>query len=194
MRAALPALACLTMAASLAACSGSRTASIDSASPRPAHTPPGAVAPASAAERASLLDRMKTLAGTWESTGEDGTSHTSSIIAVTSNGSAVREVMLPGTAHEMTNMYTMDGPSLVLTHYCAMGNQPRLRAVAGGAPENQIHLAFDGVSNLSAPDQMYMGQLTITFIDADHIRQEWSSFRAGVPAGHAATFELTRRR
>ncbi len=36
--------------------------------------------------------------------------------------------MYPGMEHEMTNMYTLDGNTLVMTHYCAGGNQPRMRA------------------------------------------------------------------
>jgi hypothetical protein len=159
------------------------------------HHAPSAVTKATPEQQAKLLDRMKSLAGTWESADDKGAMHTSSIISVTSNGSAVREVMLPGTLHEMTNMYTMDGPNLVMTHYCAMGNQPHMRSVnrAVTNADNMIILGFDGVSNLSAPDQLYMGEMTLTFIDNDHLRTEWRSFKAGVPADHTATFDLTRK-
>ena len=33
-----------------------------------------------------------------------------------------------GTPMEMVTLYHMDGAELVATHYCAMGNQPRMRA------------------------------------------------------------------
>jgi hypothetical protein len=157
------------------------------------HTPPRAVAKASTAQQSALLERIKSLAGTWESPDDKGQTHVASVFTVTSAGSAVREVMLPGTPHEMTNMYTMDGPTLVMTHYCAMGNQPHMRAVADGSTD-RIHLAYDGVGNFAGGDQMYMGDLTIIFKDADHITMRWRSFTGGKPAGHDPDFELTRRR
>ncbi|HVU62479.1 MAG TPA: hypothetical protein VHC70_00785 [Phycisphaerales bacterium] len=156
--------------------------------------PPRAVTLASSAQRSALLDRIKSLAGTWESADEKGQMHVSSIFTVTSNGSAVREVMLPGTPHEMTNMYTMDGPTLLVTHYCAQGNQPRMRARADGTAPDRIHFAYDGVGNYAGGDQLYMGDLTIIFRDDDHIAAQWGSYVAGKPAAHNATFELTRRR
>ena len=66
---------------------------------------------------------------------------------VSSNGSAVRELMYPGTEHEMTNMYTLEGNTLVMTHYCAGGNQPHMRA----SKFENGRLAFepDGVSDLA---------------------------------------------
>jgi hypothetical protein len=152
------------------------------------HRPPSAVTAATAAQSATLLDRVKSLAGTWESTDDKGATHVSSVFTVTSNGSAVREVMLPGTPHEMTNMYTMDGPTLV------MGNQPHMRSVAARTDDRHIALGFDGVSNLTGADQMYMGECTIEFVDADHIKTQWKSFEKGVPSEHSPVFTLTRKR
>ena len=42
-------------------------------------------------------------------------------------GTVVMETMNPGTGHEMINMYHVDGDDLLLTHYCAGNNQPRMR-------------------------------------------------------------------
>lgn len=145
---------------------------------------------ADAGPSSAAFDRVKSLAGTWETVNSNG-EVTTCVYTVSSNGSVVREIMFPGTQHEMTNMYTMDGPDLVVTHYCAIGNQPRMRAV--GVDANRIPFKHVGVSNLSGPDQMYMGELTIVFVDADHIRQEWRTFKGGTPADHDATFTLTRR-
>src|SRR2546421_11290186 len=89
---------------------------------------PHAATPATDAQRAALLDRVKQLQGTWEMTDDKGKNQVASVFAVSSNGSVVREIMFPGGPHEMTNVYHMDGPTMVMTHYCAMGNQPRLRA------------------------------------------------------------------
>ena len=48
------------------------------------------------------------------------------LVRTTGGGSAVTETLFPGTAHEMMSVYHMDGDDLVLTHYCAGGNQPRM--------------------------------------------------------------------
>ena len=48
------------------------------------------------------------------------------------NGSALVERLFPGTDHEMVSIYHLVGSDLVLTHYCAMANQPRMKLVAGG--------------------------------------------------------------
>lgn len=142
-------------------------------------------------ERSSAtFDRIKSLAGTWETVNSNGEVSTC-VYEVSSAGSVVREIMFPGTQHEMTNMYTMDGSDVVVTHYCAIGNQPRMRAV--GADADRIPFKSVGVNNLAGPDQMYMGELTLVFIDPNHIRQEWRTFKGGTLADHDTTFTLTRR-
>ncbi len=149
------------------------------------------VAPATEAQQSALLSRVKSLEGSWT---VDGASAPDNLVTyqVTSKGSAVREVMFPGSDHEMTNMYTMDGPALLMTHYCAMGNQPHM--TASSCVNNQIVFHTSGVSNLTAADQPYMGEMTITFIDADHIRQTWKSLVKGKPAEDHAEFVLTRKK
>jgi hypothetical protein len=155
---------------------------------------PKAVAAATPDQKAQLLERVKALQGTWQMPPHGGAQGGELVFAVTSNGSAVREIMLPGTKDEMTNIYHMDGPTLVMTHYCAMGNQPRMRAVASG-PHDPIDLKFDSVSNLGAPDQMYMGSMKLVIVDADHIEEQWTSYTAGKPDGqHVESFKLARKK
>jgi hypothetical protein len=154
---------------------------------------PTTVAPATEAQKAVLLERVKQLRGTWEMVDEHGKPAGQIVYAVSSNGSAVREVMFPGSDEEMTNVYHMDGPTLVMTHYCAAGNQPRMRAAPGG-PADPIDLRFDGVSNLRQADEMYMGRMKLTIADRDHIRQEWWSYRSGKEdLAHHVAFDLKRK-
>lgn len=151
------------------------------------------VTPASEGQRAALFQKVAALEGTWQKNDpqhKDAGPQTSNVFKVSSNGSIVREVMFPGTEHEMTNVYHMDGPDLVLTHYCAMGNQPSMRAHAGG-DANAIDFQFDGVSNLRAQDELYMGSMRVVFVDPTHIRQEWTSYKQG-QVDHSVSFELTK--
>ena len=79
------------------------------------------------------LEALKKLAGDWVAVGKDGkaTAKVISSIRVTSAGTAVQETLFPGSDHEMVTMYHLDGDDLILTHYCSLGNQPRLRAEPG---------------------------------------------------------------
>lgn len=128
------------------------------------------------AARAAMFSAVSSLEGRWEGVVPDGEpSYT--VFEVTSGGSAIREFMAIDKPYEMTNMYTLDGDDLVLTHYCAIGNQPRMRA--GGIKDGRIVFQFESVGDLKTDDQMYMGEMTLVIHDADHIEQQWRSFIAG---------------
>ncbi len=131
--------------------------------------------------RASLFSAMTALEGKWESDGGDGNKGTS-IFEVSSGGSVIREFMAVGTPYEMTNMYTLDGNDLVMTHYCSIGNQPRMRAT--GIEDGRIAFKLEKVGDMKSPGDMYMGELTLVLHDADRIEQQWTSFQAGKDDQH----------
>ena len=142
------------------------------------------------------LERMKKLAGTWVAVGEDGkpTEQVVSVIKVTAAGSAVHETLFPGQPHEMVSVYTRDGDDLMMTHYCALGNQPRMKADPK-SPANQIHFQFAGGSNLDPAKDMHMHEGTLTFIDEDHIEFSGVAWVGGKPAeGHACGMKLVRKK
>ena len=96
---------------------------------------------------------------------------------VTSSGSAVMETVKMKEHGEMVTMYHRDGSSLVATHYCSMGNQPRMRATDADA--SAIKFRFADITNLGKPDGDHIKDLTITFQDHDHMTQEWFSVEKG---------------
>jgi hypothetical protein len=156
----------------------------------------GAASPATVA----MMDRIKGLAGEWESENPEkpGEWRVASVFAVSSGGNIVREIMMPGSSYEMTNTYHLDGDSIVVTHYCAIGNQPRMRAVANDGhnhPANQMHFQFDSVTNFAGGDQTYMGDLTLNFEGSDNLTTVWRSYQHGKMAEDShATFHLRRRK
>jgi hypothetical protein len=140
------------------------------------------------------LERLKALAGTWAGKAGHGAGDARDATvtwSVTGGGSAVVETVFPGTPHEMMTVYTVDGEDLLLTHYCAAGNQPTMKAKAGGDPGT---IAFDFVrgGNMK-PSDMHMHSAVITFVSDDALRTEWTSWAGGKPSG-TARFELTRRK
>jgi hypothetical protein len=151
-------------------------------------------APAKAAHAG--LERLKKLAGTWVAVGDDGkpTDQVVSVIKVTAAGSAVHETLFPAQPQEMVSVYYCDGDDLMLTHYCALGNQPRMKADPK-SPPNQICFKFAGGSNLDPAKDMHMHEGTLTFIDDDHIEFCGVCWAGGKPAkGHECAMKLVRKK
>lgn len=72
---------------------------------------------------------LKSLAGTWVSEpGGEGMPPGKTEFRVTAGGHAVEEREFAGTPMEMVTLYYMEGADLVATHYCMLGNQPKLKA------------------------------------------------------------------
>ncbi len=124
------------------------------------------------------LTTLASLEGEWEMVSADGTTGPGSVFSLTAGGSAVREIMFPGHGHEMTNLYHMDGDSVVCTHYCAAGNQPRMVATGLAQTDKGTALDFkvDSVSNFIEGHDHYMGGLTLTIVDENTLHQDWTSF------------------
>jgi hypothetical protein len=110
---------------------------------------------------------------------------------VVSNDSAVMNVLDPGGPMEMVTMFHQDGPSVMVTHYCAVGNQPRMVAKSGPKP-GVIEFTFKDVTNLTSPAEGHMSGLILTITDANHHRQEWIFSQDGKE--QRAVFEFTRKR
>lgn len=139
------------------------------------------------------ISLMKQLAGYWEadSTTPDGKTKESVIYKLTSGGTAVQEILFPGSSMEMVSMYHQDGPDLVMTHYCALGNQPTL--VADHAPKtDRLVFNFADAGNLPDRNAHHMHQLILSFLDSKTIKHEWQEFKDGKP-GEVHTMVFTRK-
>jgi hypothetical protein len=100
---------------------------------------------------------------------------------VTAGGSAVHETLFPGQPQEMVSVYTLEGPDLVMTHYCVLGNQPRLKADPNSSA-NQIRFQFAGGSNLDPAKDKHMHSATLTIVDDSHIEVAGVGWQGGAPA------------
>jgi len=123
----------------------------------------------------AAFDRLKKLEGTWESTEKEHPAKVS--FRLSSGGSVLVESMAMGNHGEMLTVYHPDGEDLVLTHYCILGNQPRMKAQRGGT-SGTLRFVFDGGGNMK-PEDKHMHSLTLTFVDADHLKEEWSLYDGG---------------
>jgi hypothetical protein len=150
--------------------------------------------------------RLKKLAGTWkaefEASGdaakkakEHQDEHggpQSVVFKLTGAGSALVETQFPGHPHEMVSVYHLDGGELRMTHYCAAGNQPRLKLDRARSRPDHLVFAFDGGSNLDPKKDMHIHGLEITFHEDGRVTSAWEGYMAGKPSG-TTSFTLTRQ-
>lgn len=146
------------------------------------------------APNAARFAALKKLAGDWVQLGPDGKPGdiVASSIRVTAGGSVVQETLFPGTDHEMMTLYHLDGPNLMLTHYCSLGNQPRLRALPGAEVSKIAFKFFDG-TNLGSKDEMYMAEATLNILGPDRLKAVWTACKAGKPC-HTNDIDLVRKK
>src|SRR3989337_104403 len=104
------------------------------------------------------FEKMKSLVGEWTGKSRDGKPVTISY-ALVSSGSALMEKI--GMPHEsdMVTLYHPDGDSLMMTHYCAAHNQPRMRAGTVLPESRRIVFDFVDATNLASPDAGHMHRL-----------------------------------
>lgn len=142
---------------------------------------------------AAQLEALKALAGTWTGKAGEGEKAFDATVEyrVTANGTAVMETLFAGTPHEMVTVYHLDGDELLLTHYCAAGNQPTMRAAPSSDPRT---LSFDFVRGTNMkPGDMHMHSAKLVMVDDAHLESEWVSWKDGKPSD-TAKFALTRKR
>jgi len=139
-----------------------------------------------------LLDRFKALAGTWSGQGLDGNSMPNPTVSytVTAGGNAVEEVVFVGSPHEMRTLYVRDGDDVVLVHFCASGNHPKMRARE--ERDGSIVFDFDGAVNFDPATAGHMHDASFTFLGADELRSRWQFWQGGKPAEHVANIHLKR--
>ncbi len=148
------------------------------------------------------LAQFRKLAGEWQGKDpEAGDAEMHVQYQVTGAGSAVVETLFPGTPHEMVTVVHYDKGDLLLTHYCALGNQPRMKAEPAARPAGDtgtaavpksIKFVFQDGTNMQSPNDPHMHAVTYTFIDDDHLKAEWVYYKDGKPAMEPTAFVLTR--
>jgi len=146
---------------------------------------------AAALDARAAFDKLKALEGSWvasaEAAGDQTAAHE---IRVSAAGTVVMETMLAGTDHEMINMYHLDGDDLVLTHYCAGGNQPTMRLDLAKATATELPFVFTGGTNLETADH-YIHDAVLTLRDDGTVVSSWGSYSGG-EEGEAIVFTLRR--
>jgi hypothetical protein len=119
------------------------------------------------------FDLMKSLTGNWEGKSDTGSVQVS--YKLTAGGSALMSEIqseMHGKSEDMISMIHLDNGRLLLTHYCAAGNQPRMQAKASSDGKT-ITFDFVDATNLASTETGHMQRVVFTFVDASHHSEEW---------------------
>jgi hypothetical protein len=124
--------------------------------------------------------RLKALAGVWQGRVGDPEKGPEATVTyqTTAGGNTVMETLFPGTRHEMVTMYYLEDGKLVLTHYCAAGNQPQM-ALTKKSTTNLLDFNFIGGANIRSRRDGHMHAARIRFLGHDGLETEWDYFANG---------------
>ena len=145
------------------------------------------------ADTGGVMAKLLALEGEWTLLDENGTDTgvVGAVFKPTANGSALSEVMMPGGDHEMLNVYHTDGDRVLMTHYCAAGNQPRLEIVPAG--DDRLELRFDSITNLAHEGANHMHQADFQLRGPDRLTTYWYSMKDGKLSEEATVIDLARK-
>jgi hypothetical protein len=133
------------------------------------------------------FERLKGLVGTWEVT-EKGTSRKfTAEYTMTGGGSVLMEVL-----GGMTTAYHLDKGTLVLTHFCGAGNQPRMRVKTVANGGRRVAFEMYDITNLKSPDAYRTTSLDVVFQDDGTIELAYGGTSGS--GSRTQTFQLLRRR
>ncbi len=121
--------------------------------------------------------RLQQLEGVWEGQSSDG-----KILRLIYQVASKKSVVIEFYRHyylgeemddEMVTVYHLDGEELVLTHYCTLGNQPRMKAALSPSEPNVIRFEYKGATNLPHPNCLRMTGVQFEFGGLDRFSQTW---------------------
>jgi hypothetical protein len=125
------------------------------------------------AHSAAAFKKLQSLAGEWE--GKDGHGMAAkTTFKVLASGTAVMETLSPSGMEEMVTLYSIDGDSIAIVHYCPTNNQPRMRVVPDSDEIKELSFDFEGAGNRKSPSTGHQHHLVLRFDDADHITETWT--------------------
>ena len=123
---------------------------------------------------AQSFHRLKTLVGSWSGERSDGTPVQVTFRSTGAGSALVSELIAGhGNSEDMISVFHLDGETLLVTHYCTAGNQPRMKAAA--SPDGKIiSFNFVDATNLASLNGGHMQSLVIALLDADHHSETWT--------------------
>ena len=154
-------------------------------------TPGSASKPAAAAHPG--FERLKSLVGEWEGKTSTGAALRASY-KLMSSGTVLVESLNTADGTDMITVYHPDGDRLMVTHFCASNNQPRMATRPGVPDSGPFVFDFVDVTNLENSREGVMTGVTVAIQDADHFSQTWTFRDKPGGAAQTDTFQYARKK
>jgi len=123
------------------------------------------------------FEKLGSLVGDWEAKTEMGAVIRINYRLASADSVLVQTYTTPSGRQTLT-VFHMDGASLIATHYCAQGNQPRLR-LENSSTDNSLAFLFFDATNLPDPGASHLRRLQLDLVDPDHFAQTETYSSAG---------------
>ena len=131
---------------------------------------------------------LKNLAGKWESEPNKDNQKSTIYFKVTSNGTALEEVLGSGTPHEMVSIYYPVGNTVGMTHFCALGNRPNF--VGEKLADNKYLFRFIPSDGINPAKDQFMNKVQMSIVDDNNLHMSWSGVKEGKVEGeHSLSFK-----
>jgi len=143
-----------------------------------------------ASKAAAAFEKLKSLEGSWQGKDGDGKPAKTSFKLVAGQ-TAVLETLEMSGMDEMLTLYSVDGDTIALMHYCPTNNQPRLRATPGPGEIKMLAFEYESTGNLATPTTGHEQKLVMQFEDKDHITETWTWRKNGKDT--PMVYHLTRK-
>ncbi len=137
----------------------------------------GAASEPATIDAKAAFDRLRTLAGAWEAKTDNGKTIHITYDLIAGGSALVEREVVEDTV--METIYHLDGSRLLLTHYCMLGNHPRMQARKFDPATGELAFDFLDVTNLANPNAPHMHNVLMRFVDKDHLMSQWQLFEGG---------------
>ena len=121
-------------------------------------------------------EKLRSLVGEWQEQSVGDKRRTVSYRLV-SGGTAILETLESDHDDQMITIYHRDGGSLLMTHYCSLGNQARMRSP--GLEGGRLAFSFVDASNVKSEGEHVMSGLVLSFPAPGRLVHEWTSKMGG---------------
>ncbi len=127
----------------------------------------------------AAYEKLKALEGEWNGQSTKGWTDRATVRAI-AGGSAVLHTSFDAHPNEtMATLIHLDGPRLLLTHYCVAKNQPRLVATEIADDGRSMTFEFLDGTNMTSRNVGHMDRVVFRFVDEDNYTSRWMWYQDG---------------
>ena len=139
---------------------------------------------------AETFEELKKLCGEWKGTTSKGGAEKVSY-RLTANDTALLESWVLSSGREALTIYHRDGDDLIATHYCPLGNQPRLK-LTSASTEKGFFFNFVSATNLPDEEASHQHRFEIQIRGRDSFTRGETYLSKGALSSGVTTYSRNR--